>query len=80
MIRKLMCWLGWHEWEIDVAKDFNGKEIVACIDVMTDDVECKARVHIRCKHCGKILSSKVIKSKIYTGDEVKKMREKFMRC
>lgn len=53
MIRKLMCWLGKHEWE---ARCVYSKDICpkAIFDFWYADCDgCKYK-QIYCKHCGKV--------------------------
>nr|DAP67439.1 MAG TPA: Sarcosine oxidase, delta subunit family [Caudoviricetes sp.] len=44
MIRRLLCWLGWHEWGCVCSLYKN------CQRIKT--LKCRV-FNIRCKHCGK---------------------------
>jgi len=43
MIRKLLCWLGWHDW-VEYVKTKPTKGIFVLITYK----------EMRCKHCGKV--------------------------
>lgn len=43
MIRKLLCWLGWHEWE-----EFVSKTYIEKLGALNFEEAYK------CKHCGKV--------------------------
>ena len=60
MIRKLLCRLGFHEWELDVVTCLgNGKEY--CVQKYEDGTEIYIFLNIKCKHCGKFIRSQIIK-------------------
>lgn len=48
MIRKLLCWLGWHEWVLACAKYCN--IVWKC---NPNCQTCQARKEV-CIHCGKV--------------------------
>lgn len=52
MIRKLLCWLGWHEWvkmptDYDVTTDWECWKIIDFDNYNADNL-------FKCKHCGAI--------------------------
>ena len=49
MIRKLLCWLGWHEWKSLCAICWNGST-----DYCEQDCNKCPNEIICCKHCGKV--------------------------
>lgn len=60
MIKKILCWLGFHEWE-DICiscqmTHLNNKKVLPCvIDNNNCCYECgMSGYYFKCKHCGRI--------------------------
>lgn len=65
MIRKLMCWLGKHEYEIDIVKNSpNDTEYGIFYDKFSKELKGMIGINIRCKHCKKHLGSHIVFSQI----------------
>lgn len=52
MIRKILCWLGWHEW-VKIPKDYNVLVDWECWTILDFDNYDENSLY-KCKHCGKL--------------------------
>lgn len=61
MIRKLLCWLGFHEWDVEVVRsNVDGPECCISYNDEDDTLRVMMAMNFKCKHCKKHLGSKVI--------------------
>lgn len=55
MIRKLLCWLGWHEWKIKYNSYCESPSIYySCHGCKCSDCSFYKVYTKECKHCGKV--------------------------
>lgn len=69
MIRKLLCWLGFHEWDVEVVRcNIDGPECCLTYDESDNTFKVFIVMNFYCKHCKKHLGSKIIRASFSAKD------------
>lgn len=69
MIRKLLCWLGFHEWDVEVVRcNIDGPECSLSYDELDDSFRVIMAMNFYCKHCKKHLGNKIIIARFQAED------------